>query len=222
MVVLKNSKTFNNLARAFVGECQARTRYEFIEFGARQQGYKNMADIIDEIAYNEFNHSRMFYSFIQSADKETIKNINIEAGYPFKEKWDLLENLKFAAEAEDDEATKIYPEFARVAKEEGFEDVANLFLNVIEVEKQHKAVFIELYNQMRTGTLYKKGKPVTWKCADCGYAIVAKEAFEKCPVCQAKQGAVYLHVKAHTEPPIEEIKESMVKVAPKPKTQPRA
>ena len=103
---LKDSQTYKNLARAFAGECQARTRYEFIEYGAREQGYKALADIIDKIAYQEFTHSRMIYSFIQTADDKTIDNIEVCTGYPFRQKWDLMDNLRFAAEDEGVEADK--------------------------------------------------------------------------------------------------------------------
>jgi len=218
---LKNSQTFINLAKTYAGECQARTRYEFMEYGARMQGLKNLADIIDEIAFNEFNHSRMFYSFIQSADDQCITNIHIDCGFPFKEKWNLLENLKFAADDENSEAVRIYPEFMRIAEEEGFRDIAALYRNVIEVEKQHKAIFTELYNQMKNGTLYKKSKPVVWKCGDCGYGEISREAFNTCPLCHAKQGAVYLHVKAHTEPDIAAIKQSSKNLTAQKKPTPK-
>ncbi|MCL2629926.1 MAG: hypothetical protein FWD49_00195 [Firmicutes bacterium] len=197
---LKNSQTFKNLARTYAGECQARTRYEFMEYGARSQGFKALADIIDDIAYNEFNHARMFYSFIQTADKQTITNIHIDAGYPFKEKWDLMENLRLASEDETDEATKIYPEFARVAEQEGFKDIAGLYRNVIEVEKQHIAILSELYTQMKNNTMYSRPTPVVWKCSDCGYAQKAMEAFKCCPLCHAKQGAVLLKIDALSKP----------------------
>lgn len=117
---LKDSKTYLNLAAAFAGECQARTRYEFVEYGARKEGYKALADIIDKVAYQEFTHARLLYSFIQSADDKCIADIKISSGYPFKEKWDLTENLRLAAEDEGLEATKIYPEFAKTAMDEGF------------------------------------------------------------------------------------------------------
>ncbi|MDE6188774.1 MAG: rubrerythrin family protein [Clostridia bacterium] len=189
---LKDSQTFKNLARAFAGECQARTRYEFIEYGARKQGYKALADIIDKIAYQEFTHARMIYSFIQSADTKTIDNIEICTGYPFRQKWDLMDNLKFASEDEGVEAEELYPEFAKVAEEEGFHDIAALFRNLIKIEETHQNEFKRLYNQFKAGKLYKTDTEVVWKCPECGYESTSKEAFEICPVCQAKQGAVTL------------------------------
>ena len=187
---LSHSKTLNNLARAFAGECQARTRYEFIEYGARNEGYEAIAELIDGVVYNEFNHARMFYTCIQQASKNEIKNVDICGGYPFKEKWDLVENLRIAAEDEGQEAEEIYPIFAQTARDEGFEDIAGLFENVIEVEKKHQKLFSELYQQMKSGTLYKKTAPVLWKCPSCGYEAEQKEAWDKCPLCQAEQGVV--------------------------------
>jgi len=193
---LLNSKTYFNLAKAFAGECMARARYEYIEYGARQQGYKALADEIDKLAYNEFNHGRMFYSFIQSASKKTIDNIDISSGYPFKEKWDLVENLRLASEDEENEGTNIYPSFAKTARQEGFEDIAALFDNVSKVEKKHARILKELYRQFSEGTAYKKNKSVTWECPACGYQAEGKEAFDTCPVCQEKQGSVKLHINA--------------------------
>ena len=140
---LKDSQTYQNLAKAFAGECQARVRYEFIEYGARQQGYKRLADVIDKIVYNEFNHARMFYTKIQDADDKIIENIDICSGYPFKEKWDLEENLRLASEDEEKE-TILYPEFAKTAEEEGFLDIANLFNNIARIENCHMLLFKDL------------------------------------------------------------------------------
>ncbi len=191
---LIKSKTLLNLAKAYAGECQARTRYEFIEYGARQEGYKALASLIDKVVYNEFNHARMFYSFIQTADTKVIKNIDISSGYPFREKWNLLDNLKLAAEDEDTECSRIYPEYAKIAEEEGFCDIAGLFTNVAKVETCHKKLFEQLYTQMKDGTMYKKSKPTKWKCSGCGHEETAKEAWQICPLCQAKQGAVMLKI----------------------------
>ena len=191
---LLKSKTYENLAKAYAGECQARTRYEFIEYGARNEGFVAMANLIDKVAFNEFNHARMFYSFIQSATKHEIEDIIIDSGYPFKQKWNLLDNLKFAANDEKNEAERIYPEFERIAREEGFTDIANLFKNVISVEKCHKMLFEQLYTQLKDGTLYSKKEAVKWKCGDCGYEATGKIAFEVCPLCGAKQGRVLLKI----------------------------
>lgn len=189
---LKDSKTYINLARSYSGECQARTRYEFIEYGARTQGYKALAELVDKVVYNEFNHARMFYTFIQQSEETQVENIDISAGYPFKEKWDLVENLRIAAEDELDEAERIYPEFAATAREEGFPEIAKLYEDIIGVETCHHKLFKQLYEQMKKGTMYKKKEKVKWKCADCGYEATSKEAWKECPLCKAKQGSVML------------------------------
>lgn len=191
---LSKSKTISNLARAFAGECQARVRYEFIEYGARMAGLTALAEMVDKVVYNEFNHARMFYTYIQKASDKTINNIDICAGYPFKEKWDLTENLRLAAEDENFEATKIYPEFAKTAREEGFKEIAELFEDVIQVENCHKMLFEQLYTQLKEGTMYKRNEPIKWKCSSCGYEATATEAWDECPLCRAKQGEVMLHI----------------------------
>ena len=188
---LSESETLKNLAKAYAGECQARVRYEFIEYGARNEGYKQLAELIDKIVYNEFNHARMFYTKIQDSSPDVIKNIEICSGYPFKEKWDLIENLHHAIEDEKAEVV-LYPKFAEVAESEGFPDIATLFRNTAQVEECHMNRFKELYNQLKNGTIYKKNKAVKWKCADCGYEATAKEAWKTCPLCQAQQGSVML------------------------------
>ncbi len=188
---LIESETYKNLATAFAGECQARVRYEFMEYGARNLGYKQLAELIDKVVYNEFNHARMFYTKLQTASEKPIENIDICAGYPFKQKWDLEQNLKIAVEDEKEEI-KIYSEFAVVAEKEGFKDIANLFKMVAQVENCHAMRFEELYKQLSKNTIYKKSKAVKWKCADCGYESAQKEAWEQCPLCLAKKGSVML------------------------------
>lgn len=190
---LLESKTIHNLARSFAGETQASTRYKFIEYGARNEGYNYLAEIIDKIAFNEFNHGRMFYTYIQQASPKLIENIDIQAGYPFKEKWNLVENLKLAADDEEHDRN-LYKEFEKVAREEGFEEIANLFNMTASVEDCHRKLFLDLHNQMANGTAYKKDKTTKWKCSSCGYEAESKEAWNKCPLCQAEQGFVMLEV----------------------------
>ena len=108
------------------------------------------------------------------------------------EKWDLVENLRIAAEDELDEAERIYPEFAATAREEGFPEIAKLYEDIIGVETCHHKLFKQLYEQMKKGTMYKKKEKVKWKCADCGYEATSKEAWKECPLCKAKQGSVML------------------------------
>lgn len=184
---LIESQTYQNLARAYAGECSARTRYEFVEYGFRYNGYEAIAQIIDTIAYQEFNHARMLYMQIQNAELKQIDNIDICAGYPFKEKWDLLNNLKLLAEDEKDEADT-YVDFAKTAEEEGFTDIAKLFKMIGEVEVRHKELFFNLYEQFKKKSLYKKKNQTMWICPNCGHVEFGKEAWEECPLCKAMQG----------------------------------
>ena len=188
---LNGTQTYLNLARAYASECQAKTRYEFVEYGARYNDYKNIADIIDEIVYQEFNHARMFYTFIQKGQDEQIDNIDICAGFPFREKWDLEENLRLASLDEEKEA-EVYEKFAITAEKEGFPEIAKLFRDVKQVEEYHRQIFLELYEQFKNKTLYKKDHPVTWICADCGYMTTSEEAWDECPLCKAKRGSIKL------------------------------
>jgi rubrerythrin len=199
---LKNSKTLVNLAKTYAGECMARTRYEFMEYGFREQGFKAVADLIDYVAYNEFNHARMVYSFIQTADPGAIADIRIESGYPFKEKWNLLDNLRFAMEDEKNEGERIYPEFMKVAEQEGFTDIAGMYRNLISVELQHMTLFKDLHDQMKNGCMYKKQKSVSWKCSGCGYEHQGKEAPDTCPLCQTKQSSFFVKLDSATEHPM--------------------
>lgn len=190
---LIKSKTFENLARAFSGECQAQTRYKFIEYGARMKNLNALAQVIDKIIYNEFNHARVLYTHIQKASKDTIENIDICGGTPFKQKWDLEDNLLFAAEDEAAEV-EIYRAFSKTATEEGFEDIARTFSMLADVEKGHCKLFKELHKDLKDGTMYKKTKAVRWRCDACGYEESSKEAFDTCPLCFAKQGQVNLQI----------------------------
>lgn len=184
---LEQSETYKNLARGFAAECQARVRYEFIEYGARYNGYKALAKIIDKVVYQEFNHARMLYTFIQGSKEPMINNIEIEAGYPFKEKWDLVENLKLASEDEKQDAL-FYAEAIKTAKKEGFDSIAEAMEMIKKVEEHHSKLFLELHNQMKDKTIYKKDKEVKWVCPDCGVVITGTEAPDECPLCKAKQG----------------------------------
>ncbi len=192
---LKQSKTFENLARAWAGECQARVRYQFLEYAARQKGLIALADVISTVEKNEFNHARMYYTKMQEADKKTLDDVLINASYPFKEKWNFEENFLFAIQNETNEVG-LYRKFAKVAQEEGFTDIATLFTLVSDVEHCHKLLFKDIANQLENGTMYKRDKPVKWKCADCGHEAKLTQAWDKCPLCMAAQGSVMLILKS--------------------------
>ena len=165
---LEESKTFKNLAAAFATECQARTRYEYIEYGARFNGFKALAEMIDKMAYQEFTHSRMLYAAIQKCDLKQVDNIDISGGFPFKEKWDVCENLMLASDDEEQDA-KAYELYIKIAEDEGFKNEAELFKMIHAVELRHSKVFMYLHEKMKNGSLYKSDKEKAWVCPDCGH-----------------------------------------------------
>ena len=186
---LYDSKTFQNLVNAFAGECQASSRYKQLAEEAEDKGLSELASFINTVAKNEYYHSKRIYSFISSATDKPIDGFMVESNYPFKEKpGDFLEAFKAAAFDENQEATEIYPSFARVARDEGFNDIALFFDNLIQVETCHHLAFTELYNMLKSDTLYSRDPAIKWKCSLCGYETTSKTAPKKCPICGATQG----------------------------------
>ena len=186
------TQTFYNLARGFAGECQAGMRYQLIVQAAMKQGYKVLADTIRTIAKNETNHARVFFEEIQS-NAGSQNEVHIDANFPFHA-GTLEENLNFAAIDERDEAEVLYPGFARIAREEGFEQIALKFEKVAMVEGNHRIIFEYLYEAFKDGSLYKMERPMLWICGECGYMHTAKEAWNICPLCGASQGEVQIHL----------------------------
>ena len=186
------TQTYQNLANSFAGECQAGMRYQMIAKLAMQEELKTLADTIKTIAKNETLHATQFFNAMlkNGGSKENVK---LDAGYPFHA-GTLVEGLKFAEGDEKDEATDIYPTFAKIAEEEGFKDIAGLYRLIAEVENQHKAIFHYLANAVKDGTLYKNESPILWVCSECGHQHVSTEAWKVCPLCKAKQGYVELHL----------------------------
>ncbi len=188
----EKTKTYQNLASSFAGECQAGMRYQMIAKLAMQENLQCLSDAIRTIAKNETFHATQFFKkMIEKAGSQ--ENVKLDAGYPFHA-GSLLEGLKFAEGDEKSEATEIYPTFAQVADEEGFKDIAALYRMVASVEKQHESIFNYLKKAVKDGTLYKCDKPILWICSQCGYMHVATEAWETCPLCKASQGYVELHL----------------------------
>jgi len=186
------SQTFYNLARSFAGESQAGMRYQLTARQAMAQGYKVLADTIRTIAKNETNHARVFFEAIQS-EAGSQDNIQVEAGYPFHA-GTLEENLKFAAIDEREEHARIYPEFAKIARDEGYGQIAARFEQIAKVENNHQIIFEYLYEAFKDGSLYKAERPMLWICSECGYMHTSKEAWNICPLCGASQGEVELHL----------------------------
>ena len=184
----KKTKTYTNLARSFAGESQAGMRYQLIAKLAIAEEYPVLADVVRTIAKNETYHAKTFYdTLIQKAGNS--ENIELNAGYPFQF-GTLAESLEFAAHGEKSEHDEIYPTCAKEAREEGFDDIADLYERVAGVERDHEIVFRYLANAIKDGVLYKRNKPTLWVCSECGYRATTKEAWKICPLCKAKQGYV--------------------------------
>jgi rubrerythrin len=174
---LKGSKTEKNLLAAFAGESQARTRYTFFASVAKKEGFEQISAVFQETADNEKEHAQLFFELLKGG------TVEITAAYPAGVTGSTKENLLAAAEGEKHEWSTLYPNFAKVAEEEGFADAARTFRMVAKVEAYHERRYRRLLANVEQGTVFKKDKPVLWKCRNCGYVFEGKEAPEKCPVC---------------------------------------
>ncbi len=184
------SKTKENLARIFAGECQDGARYQFMAKSALSEGFSYISDQLKVLAKNEMAHASMIYSLILENLGTTAKdNVPIEAGYPFEPSL-LKISLQTSADIEEYEGTNIYPSFAKVAKDEGFPEIAKKILYIAEVEKTHQQklnAFAKLY---KAGKLYKNPEKILWACSNCGHSEMAKQAWLNCPLCGYPQGYV--------------------------------
>ena len=178
---LKGTQTEKNLLTAFAGESQARNRYTYFASVARKEGFEQISAIFLETADNEKEHAKLFFNFLEGGD------VVIEAAYPAGMIKDTRANLQAAADGENMEWTKIYVNFAKVAKEEGFPLVAKTVEDGAGVEKAHEERYRKLWSNVSKGTVFKKDKIVVWRCRNCGEVLVAKEAPKVCPVCNHAQ-----------------------------------
>ena len=181
------TQTCRNLARSFAGESQARQRYTQYADQARKEGLAYLARIFEEAAANEQIHAQEFLEKLQKYGRQPIENIDISAGYPYT-LGVTMENLLEAAKGENEESVRVYPGFAKTAREEGYADIASLWENIARIEAVHRDVFLESYEQMQTERLYKKEHPIVWRCLNCGFVMLSKEAFRVCPVCGKDRG----------------------------------
>ncbi len=178
MKSLSCTKTEKNLLIAFAGESQARNRYSFFASQAKKEGYEQIAAIFLENAEHEKEHAKQFFKFLEGGEAE------ITASYPAGKIGSTEENLKAAADGEQHEHTKMYPEFAAVAKEEGLPDIAVAFRSIAVVEKNHEARYRKLLENVKNGTVFTREKVVRWKCRNCGYVHEGKTPPSKCPACE--------------------------------------
>ena len=180
MKSLKGTRTAENLLKSFAGESQARMRYNYYASQAKKEGYVQISNIFTETADNEMAHAKRFFKFLNEDLCEEA--IQITAEYPIA-LGDTKLNLKAAAEGENEEHSKLYPEFADIAEEEGFKDIAYVFREIAEVEERHEARFLKLLKNIETDRVFKKEEIVEWKCNNCGYIHEGKSAPDLCPAC---------------------------------------
>jgi rubrerythrin len=174
----KVSKTEKNLLAAFAGESQARNRYTYFASAAKKEGYEQISAIFLETAENEKEHAKLFFSLLKGGDAE------IMAAYPAGLVGITTDNLKAAAAGENLEWTKLYQDFADVAKKEGLNEVYETFTQVAKVEKFHEARYLDLLKSVKEGKVFKKDSSVKWHCRNCGYVFEGKDVPDKCPVCK--------------------------------------
>lgn len=180
---LKGTKTFENLMKAFAGESQARNRYTFYASVAGKEGLKQIEGVFIETADNEKEHAKRFYKLLLGGLKNEIPvAVEINAMYPVAQ-GSTLDNLKAAASGENEEWTVLYPEFAKIAKEEGFPEVADAFEFIAKVEAKHEARYARLACNIIAGKVFKKDIHTLWKCRNCGYIYEGNGAPDLCPAC---------------------------------------
>ena len=187
--------TIQNLAKAFVGESQARNRYSFYSKIAKKEGFEQISEIFLLTAENEREHAKWLFRLInelKSKSDESLDEIKIEAGVPTT-LGDTAENLKAAIAGENFEQTQMYPEFADMAEEEGLTEIATRIRAIAVAEKHHEERFRKLLEEVEGNSVFKKEKKVYWVCRKCGYVSEANEAPEKCPSCGHPQS--YFEVK---------------------------
>ena len=178
---VKGTKTEKNLLTAFAGESQARNRYTYFASAARKEGFEQISAIFTETADNEKEHAKIFFQYLEGGDTE------ITAAYPAGMIKDTKSNLEAAAAGENMEWTTIYANFAKVAKDEGFPQIANSFKQIAEVEKFHESRYRKLINNVANGEVFKKKATVKWHCRNCGYVFEGSEAPKECPACKHPQ-----------------------------------
>ncbi len=184
---LTGTKTLVNLARSFAGESQARNRYHFYAEKLRKEGHEALYRAVTEIGNNELAHAKLFLKYLTDNPDFGYKNIDIDGGYPYI-LGTLGVNLDAAAAGEHDEATIVYPEFAKIAREEGFIEIASTYELTASVEAEHEKVFKAMSQHLKDGTLYKRTTPTKWKCENCGYEYTENEAYDVCPLCSHPVG----------------------------------
>mgnify|MGYP001766040510 CR=1 FL=1 len=174
---IKGSKTEKNLLTSFAGESQARNRYTYFASAAKKEGYVQISMAFEETANQEKEHAKRMFKFLEGGD------LQITATFPAGVIGDTKANLKAAAGGENEEWTHIYPDFAKTAREEGFEPVAKMYEAVCVAERQHEKRYLGFLKDLEEGKMFKKDKKTAWRCINCGYVHEGDAAPENCPAC---------------------------------------
>lgn len=178
---IKGTRTEQNLLKSFAGESQARSRYTFFASVAKKEGYEQIAGVFLETAEQEKEHAKKFFKYLEGG------MVEITARYPAGTISTTAENLKAAAEGENEEWADLYPEFAKIAEEEGFPQVANTFRQIAKVEAEHEKRYRTLLERVEAGKVFEREEEIEWQCRNCGYVIKSKKAPMKCPACEHPQ-----------------------------------
>jgi len=182
---LKGTRTEKNLLTAFAGESQARNRYTYFAAQAKIEGFVQISHIFEETADQEKEHAKRLFKLLEGGEAE------VTASFPAGVIGNTVENLKEAAGGENYEHTKMYPSFARTASEEGFSEIAEIFMAIAVAEKQHEKRYLALMHNIESNQVFKRASAETWRCRNCGYLHEGLEAPDLCPACA--------HSRAHFE-----------------------
>jgi rubrerythrin len=175
---IKGTKTEQNLLKAFAGESQARNRYSYAASVAKKEGYEQISALFLETAEQEKHHAKRFFRFLEGG------MVEITASYPAGVLGTTIENLRAAADGEHEEWSSLYPEFAKIAKEEGFPQIAAQFTTTSKAESFHEQRYRALLENIEKGLVFKKEQSVKWVCRECGYIHEGTEAPNMCPCCE--------------------------------------
>jgi len=181
MESLKGTQTEKNILTAFAGESQARNRYSYFASKAKKEGYVQISNVFQETAENEKEHAKRLFKFLEGGEAE------VSASFPAGVIGSTAENLKASAAGENHEYTTMYPEFARIADDEGFSEIAQVMRSIAVAEKQHEKRYLDLLENIENGKVFKKDNSVKWRCSNCGYIHEGEEAPEECPACAHPQ-----------------------------------
>lgn len=181
MTNIKGTQTEKNLIAAFAGESQARNRYTYFASKARKEGYDQIAFVFEETANQEKEHAKRFFSFLEGGD------VVVSADFPAGVVATTYENLKAAAAGEHHEHTKLYPDFARIANQEGFSAIAQVFLAISVAEKQHEKRYLDLATNIEANRVFQRDQETVWRCRNCGYLHQGENAPQSCPACAHPQ-----------------------------------